>query len=440
MRLCSPSLRRAGALKVLLIIFFVMVLVCAGLVTLAIMNGRSLLAWMVSKPLNTLVQQCSLSADQKTRLTVSLDGLIADFENERVSIAQLGAIFQELAEEPFIDLVLIEIVRNEATQSGHFSDQELADLSLSLDRLQRGIIEGTLDSDAVKATMDCVSTAQPDGVRELKQPVMRADIKKLVAEATKQADRAGIPRERYQADIAGEVKRVIDRQLGKAASTAPAAPSVPPFLQPIEAPKPPLTPAPPPSTTTPNAMTEIPVAVPVPVAPPPAAAVSEPPASVTLSPAPVSPVAEAVPAPAQPLPAQPSQPQPPVSAEPPKLAEPQTAPSTPPASQAVQPATTPALVPETQPSAVVPKDTRPPMTGPASLAEPPQTAAIPAQPSSQPAGPPAARPAPEPVPASTTVQAPPPTESAPAKATQPLSAPPAPPTGPAPVPQTLPGQ
>ncbi|MGQ9649814.1 MAG: hypothetical protein ACUVXJ_06875 [Phycisphaerae bacterium] len=440
MRPCSPSLRRAGSLKVLLIIFFVMVLVCAGLVTLAIMNGRSLLAWMVSKPLNTLVQQCSLPADQKTRLAVSLDGLIADFEKKRVSIAELSAIFQELAEEPFIDLVLLEIVRNEATQSGHFSDQELADLSLSLDRLQRGIIEGSLDSDAVKATMDCVSTAQPDGGRELKQPVMRADIKKLMAEATKQADRAGIPRERYQADIAGEVKRVIDRQLGKAASTAPAVSSAPPSLQPIEAPKPPLTPAPPPSTTTSNAMTEIPVAVPVPVAPPPAVAISEPPAPVTPFPAPVPPAAEPVPAPAQPPPAQPSEPQPTASAGSPKLAEPQTAPSTSPASQVVKPATTLASAPETQPSAVIPVHAEPPMTGPASAPELPQTAPVPLQPSSPPAGPPAAAPASQPLPVPTTGLAPRPTESAPAMATQPLPALAAPPAGPAPVPQTHPGQ
>ena len=52
-----------------------MVLVCGGIVALALMNGRTLLAWMVSKPLNTAVQQCSLPVDQKIRLTASLDRL-----------------------------------------------------------------------------------------------------------------------------------------------------------------------------------------------------------------------------------------------------------------------------------------------------------------------------------------------------------------------------
>lgn len=441
MRSCPGSLRRAGALKVLLIIFFVMVLVCAGLVTLAIMNGRSLLAWMISKPLKALVQQCSLPDDQKTRLTASLDGLIADFQNERVSIAQLSGIFQELAEEPFIDLVLIEIVRNEAVQSGHFSDQDLGDLSLSLDRLQRGIIEGILDSDAVKATMDCVSTAQPDGARQLKQPLMPADIKRLVAEATKQADRAGIPRERYLADIAGEVKRVMDRQLGKGTSTAPAAVPAPPPPQPVGVPEPPPPPASPAFSTAPNAMTAIPVAVPVPVAPPPAAVVSEPPAAVSPASAPVSPATQPVATSAQPSPAQPAEPQPPASAEPPKLVEPQTVPSTPPASQAEQTTSMPAGVVESRPSAATAEPAESPVTGPAPAPQPPSTASASIQPSSQPAAgpPPPAASAAQPLPAPTTGPAIPPAESAPAMATQPLSAAAALPTVPAPVPHTLPG-
>ena len=430
MRSWSRRLRHAGILRVLVIIFFAMVLVCAGLVTLAIMNGRSLLAWMASKPLNTAVQQCSLPADQKMRLTASLDGLIADFRNERVSFAQLSAIFQELAEEPFIDLVLIEIVRNEAAKSLHFDFQHLLDLQMSLDRLQRGIIEGVLDSDAVKATMDCVSTAQPDGSRRLKQPVMRADIEALMAESTKQADRAGIPRERYQADIAGEVERIIDRRLGREASTVPAATPAPQAPKPPEEPEP-LLPTPPPSAIAPAAAAPMPVAVPVPVGPPPAPAVSVPRAPVTPSPAPVPPPAQPVPAPAQPTPAQAIQPAPPAPAPPPKSLISQPVAPAPATSPAEPTATKPAPRPETRPVATLPatapKAPELPATGPAPAPKPPQTAPAPVQPPSERVAPPPTEPAPQPVSAPSAVPAVPAKPSAATAPTAPLAPPVSPP-------------
>ncbi len=399
-------LQRGGVLKVLLIVFFSLVLVCAGLVTLAIMNGRSLLAWTVSKPLNAVIEQCSLPEDQKIRLSASLDGLINDFRDKRISFAQLSAVFQELVEEPFIDLVLIEIVRGEAAKSGHFGDQDLSDISLSLDRLQRGIVEGTLRGDAVATTMDCVSAAQPGGTRQLKQPVTRADIAELMAAAAKHADQAGIPRERYQVDIAGELQGVIDRQLGRSTGTAPAAP---PALKPIEVPEPPVAPAPPLSAITPTPATPIPTPVPVPVAPPPAPSVTVPPSPVRPSPAPVRPPARPVPGVVQPKPAQPVQPRPP--------AAPVVRPKTPvpplskrvgpppvsskPAGQAVPSATRPASIPQTKPaatrSAAIPKPRL--ATRPAPVPKPPQTTPVALPPLTKPAVPPATSPAPPPVPA-----------------------------------------
>ncbi len=396
--------RRGRVLKVLLTVFLVLVLICGGVVALALLNARSVLAWMTSRPLNNAVQQCSLPADQKARINASLNRLIDDFKNGRVSYAQFSMVFQKLAEEPFFNYVLLELARSETLRSREFDDKRRADILLQLDRLERGIVEKRLPADNVAVAMDTISARKPVGIRELKPQLTGADLEALAKTARAQTDPAGIPNERYQLSIAGELDAVINQVLGTVTASAPAAPPPPPSE------RKPIGPAPAP---TPSSASPSPQPIPVPVLPP-------------LQPAP-APTPEPVP-PVQPEPPAPPpvQPKPPAPTTPPNQIQPQPVPSKPAKSAPAPVPTAPASIPETKPA--VPKPTAPappePPTRPAPTPKPPESGPVPTQPASPPAAPIATRPVSPPVQSS----APP----------SPPASVPAPPVAPPPVPKAAP--
>lgn len=395
MELMNRNLRRGRVLKILLIVFLVMVLVCGGLVGVALLNARSLFAWMVSQPLDSAVQRCALPADQKIRIKASLDQLLADFKSGRVSYAQLSMIFQKLVDEPFFNYVLVEIVRTEAGKCAQFDEQRRQAIWVNLDRLERGMAEKRIAAAGIATVLDTVSRVQPGGVRQLKQQLTSADIEAFSAAAGTQADQAGIPNEPYQLDLASEIQRIIDSVLGTVTTSAPAPTPPPPQpLAPVESVPPPAV-APPPVTPAPPAPPREPI--PVPVLPPPL------PAPVP-TPAPAPPPPVIAPAPPRPAPVPtrpPPQPVPPVKPEPPTGPVPPPKPSRP-----VQP----------------PKQLRPPPLPTKPVASPPAPVAT--RPISLPETRPAvARPAPVLIPAPPTRPAPVPRPTRPREPDRPVTQP-----------------
>ncbi len=222
----NPHLRRgASALKVLAIIFLVLVLVCGGIVTYVAVNFKRLAAGWVRGPLIQAIQNSNLPEDQKASITANIDRLTGDFENGRISFQQLGRVGTELAEGPFINLIIVESVEARHVEMIELPPEQRDEVSLTFDRFERGICEDAITTDQVDEVLAVVSASDGQDIRELKENLTEADLSAFVSAMKDKADEAEIPIEPYQVDFAAELQRVIDKVLGTGPATTQTAPA-----------------------------------------------------------------------------------------------------------------------------------------------------------------------------------------------------------------------
>ena len=89
------------------------------------------------------------------------------------------------------------------------SPKEKATAILDLQRFARGIYEKKIDRSEVDAIVKPVSELGSNGSWQLKASPTRMEIDQLVANCKDRADRAAIPKEPFELNIAEELKKAI---------------------------------------------------------------------------------------------------------------------------------------------------------------------------------------------------------------------------------------
>jgi hypothetical protein len=219
--------RGVAAWKVIVVVFLVLVLVCAGVVTYLLRNARRMAAGWVRDIVVAEIQDSSLADQQKDALTNTLNQLADDFEAGGISLHQIGMIGAELAEGPFMTLVFVEVVQARHIETVQLDEQQREEVALTFDRFERGIYEGTIPRDEVEKTLTIVADTNEEGGLELKGTLTETELSAFVDEMKEKADEAKVPDEPYQVDFAGMLQETIHQVLGTAPTTAPASPDTP---------------------------------------------------------------------------------------------------------------------------------------------------------------------------------------------------------------------
>ncbi|NLE59775.1 MAG: hypothetical protein GX616_15565 [Planctomycetes bacterium] len=220
------NLRRAGAIKVLLIvlgaIFAGFILICAGCLTLAYFKTKPLVAEGIRNTAATPLDSTELSQAQRDRIQACIDRIMTAVDNNKINVTQLGVIGEEMKSGRYHSLSLIEVARSRIAGLLQHDAKRSEDASSVIDRLARGVQQGRIGRDRLARVLDIVTTSNEVGDRASKTELTEVEAEDFLEAALKEVDRAEIPNEPYQVDLAGELEKILNKVLGGAPSGSPA--------------------------------------------------------------------------------------------------------------------------------------------------------------------------------------------------------------------------
>jgi hypothetical protein len=160
------------------------------------------------------VNDSDLDAKTKEEITGEMDRLLEEYIAGNVPSDQFIEALEELGNSPVLVLILAYAAMESYVEPSGLSDDEKADAKIAFQRVARGTFEDLIDPDDLEEALDFISKKDFNGNRQLKSRVSDEDLRALVRECNRVADDAEIPNERYQVDVAAEVKRIVDRAVG----------------------------------------------------------------------------------------------------------------------------------------------------------------------------------------------------------------------------------
>ena len=218
------SVRRGSLLSGCLIALAVVVILAIAGGLFVMTQWRGWAASAVTAGMKVAVEELELSDEDQQRILARVDELAEDFKAKNVTLDQLGDVAVKLYESPLKQAVAVYAVEKNYFEDSGLSAEEKADASLQLGRLARGMYEEKISNDEMQEAMDeiVVRTIGNDEVT-LRDPetVDDDDLRRLITEVKAAADKAEIPNEPFEIDIAAEFIKAIDEALG-VATTDPA--------------------------------------------------------------------------------------------------------------------------------------------------------------------------------------------------------------------------
>ncbi|MHC4878927.1 MAG: hypothetical protein ACYTGL_20950 [Planctomycetota bacterium] len=183
-------------------------------------NARELGADFASTALKQGIRELDLPANQVTRINARIDDVAQQFKDEKLTLEEVGSIFQQIAEGPLMPAGLALVAKRMYVRDSGLSEDEKAAAELSLHRFARGSIDQTIPEAERDAVLDLISTKDAQGNRQFEQALTDDEVRGFVAAAKKAADDAGVPEKVPEINFADEFDKAIDEALGQPGGAA----------------------------------------------------------------------------------------------------------------------------------------------------------------------------------------------------------------------------
>ena len=200
-----------SVLKILGIIFLVLVLLCGGLGVWMAMNFRNWAATGIETVVVQAVAQSNLPAEQRDSIQKNVSELTAEFKAGKISVSELGMVFSELMEGPFLNLVMLEGLRYEHERVVKANEEQRASITRLFQRFERGIAEKTFPISEIEQTLSSVTVTDAGGTRTQKPNLTAEDLKAFVAAIKSKVNEAKIPDEPYEVDFAAIINDAVKK-------------------------------------------------------------------------------------------------------------------------------------------------------------------------------------------------------------------------------------
>lgn len=216
----SPGLfphRRGGVKTGCFVVFLVFVALIAAGVWYVGNNWRGWASSGVQAISEKVVAESGLPDDQKNQILAQVRSLGDDFKAGKISTEQMQKVGQEIVNSPLLPLAGVQAARKRYIEPSDMTPDEKSAAIRSLQRFARGIYEKKITpaQQAIDDTVKPIATLKPDGRWELKDKPSRLELDQFVANAKAKADAAGVPDEPFDLNIAEELKKAIDKALGR---------------------------------------------------------------------------------------------------------------------------------------------------------------------------------------------------------------------------------
>jgi hypothetical protein len=200
---------RGGVLKVVLIVVgaIALVVVCAGIYVS--LNWKGWAANAAYTASQAVVQESGLPDDQKSEILSEVHQLGEDFKTGKITTQQMALIVRTIGDSPLVPLAGVQAARKKYIEPADMKPEEKADAILNLQRFARGVHEKKIPKEEVNEVVKPVSDLKPNGRWTLKENPTRLELDQFIANVKARADKADIPNEPFDLNIAEELKKAI---------------------------------------------------------------------------------------------------------------------------------------------------------------------------------------------------------------------------------------
>ncbi len=204
---------RGQVLKILGIGCGIFVLLAIAVGIFIALHFRTWAANAAQKVIMAVMDQSELPEDQKKAIISQADDLTTGFKEGRVTMQQIGQVGEKFGKSPLLQAALLMYSDVHYIEHSKLDEEAKKSASLNLQRVSRGVMEGKIGQGAVQDLMRPLMTTDPRGQQRLKPEITDQERAALLEAAKKMADEAKISSEPYQADFAGEFKKIVDSVL-----------------------------------------------------------------------------------------------------------------------------------------------------------------------------------------------------------------------------------
>lgn len=217
--------RRGGWLLGCGIALAVVVAILIGVGVYIAMNARSWTASAMDQGFSQLIADAPIDDREKLETQAVWDEFVARFRDKKVSFAQLGEVFTQVAQSPVLPAGIAMGVGESYFGKSSLTDEQKADGKKQVARIAEGIASEQIDPSVLREVLAPLRAGptEKDVVQfELKGTQMRVKVPKNVTDdellafiesARKVADENSLPEEPAPFDLSSELQKAIDTAL-----------------------------------------------------------------------------------------------------------------------------------------------------------------------------------------------------------------------------------
>ncbi len=210
--------RRGGILQGCLIVLAIIVILVGVVLFWVYLNWRSWTANALVQVTTMSVQEFDLPPDQQQAIIAEVELVAQDFKDKKISPQDMVRIMEEVGESPLFPIAGVIAAQNKYIEPSTLPAEEKAAAVRSLQRFARGVHEKQIPREAIEDVIKPIVTIDVDGGWEFKESATDEEVRQFAANAKARADAVSIPDEAYEIDIAVELRKAIDKGLGRTGS------------------------------------------------------------------------------------------------------------------------------------------------------------------------------------------------------------------------------
>lgn len=193
------------------------IIICAGVSYYAYKNGPQLVIQGTRQVLTALLVESNLPDEEQTAILEQFDRVGTGYLAGDVSLQDVGAILQDLAESPLVSALLIQVVDAGHLDKSGLSDEEKAEARDTLKRVFYGVMNDQLDQSELDALMQHIrknpNSAEAGEKLQIKDAFTDDELRGLIADAKEICDAKEIPLEETEIKISDKMKEIIDKRI-----------------------------------------------------------------------------------------------------------------------------------------------------------------------------------------------------------------------------------
>jgi hypothetical protein len=203
----------AGVLLIGLGLFFFFGIACSAGVWYVAKNIDKWIVTFGREAIVATIDDSDLPADQKKEIVIQVDRVVAAYKEGKLKQEDLQRVLGDLEESPAMQALVLYGIEDEFLTGTGLSEKEVQQGRRVFQRAVRGVYEGKINGDDFWEALPF----EDEDIRPVSTKAVEKDedaaVRELLVKLQGMADKAGIPDEPFEMNVAVEVKRLVDKAL-----------------------------------------------------------------------------------------------------------------------------------------------------------------------------------------------------------------------------------